>query len=276
MDELPQAILVEDEAGPPGNEPLDVAVPEPPPRSANWLDLLIVLAVAWSVELVLAVVLVVAAGGPDLSRVPLGLLAASLIGWAVTLSVAWLFVCRKYGKSFAEGFAVRGVAWWLVLASVAIGVVASVLATLILSALPEGESLMTKLAKQPMGLFVLIAIALVLPPLEELYYRGFLYPILASSFGALATWLLKSMGAAPTDERVGHVLGGIGAVVVVSIWFGAVHIAQLAGTWMGIPIVFTMGVIWTVMRHRTGSVVPGMVCHFSYNLGLVVITLVAG
>jgi len=153
MDELPQAILVEDEVGPPGNEPLDVVVPEPPPRSANWLDLLIVLAVAWSVELVLAVVLVVAAGGPDLSRVPLGLLAASLIGWAVTLSVAWLFVCRKYGKSFAEGFAVRGVAWWLVLASVAIGVVASVLATLILSALPEGESLMTKLAKQPMGLF---------------------------------------------------------------------------------------------------------------------------
>ena len=252
MDDLPTAIVVNDEAEtPPADDQMPHIEPDRPERSAYWVDLLIAVAIIWSVELALGLALVLAAGGPDLSRVPVGLLATSLLATGATVAVSWAFVCWKYGKSFSEGFAIARVPRRAVLWSIAVGAAAAVVASLILSAAPEGDSLMTKLMRRPDGLLVLVTIAILLPPFEEIYYRGFLYPVLAKH------------------------LGGVAAVVVVAIWFGAAHVGQLAGDWLGIPIVFTMGVIWTVMRHRSGSVVPGMVCHLTYNLGLVALTLLS-
>jgi len=249
MDDLPTAVVVNDQPEPTQDEPAPL-VPEEPKREPTWLDLLIAVGIIWSVELVLGVGLMLAAGGPDLWRVPFGLLAVALLGTGATVAVAWVFGCAKHGRGFREGFAIRPVSTRAWVWGLVIGVVASVLAAWILSFAPEGDSLVTKLAKQPEGMAVLVTIALVLPPFEELYYRGFLYPILA------------------------RYLGGAAAVAIVSVWFGFAHVGQLAGDWIGVPVVLTMGVVWTVMRHRTGSVVPGMVCHLAYNAGLVALSLV--
>ncbi len=243
MDQPPEPIALDAEAKPPGPPP---ALPA---ASPGWRDLLIAVAIIWAVELALGIALVIAAGGGDLSRMPLGLLAATVAGTAVTVTVSWVFACRKYGRPFAEGFSILRVSRRTVVWSVVLGAAAAVVAAIILSWAPEGDSLMTKLMRRPGGLAVLVVIALVLPPFEELYYRGFLYGVLARH------------------------LGGAGAVIVVAVWFGAAHVGQLAGDWIGVPIVFTMGFLWTVMRHRTGSLVPGILCHLAYNLGLVALSV---
>ena len=225
--------------------------PDEPKRSANWLDLVIAVAILWSIELLLAVVLLALAGGPDLSTIPLGLLAASLLSATVTFVVSWVFVCKRYGKPLAEGFAIAGVPRRTIAWSLALGVAGAVAAALLMGLMPEGDSLMTKLGRTPTGLVVLVTIAIALPPFEEIYYRGFIFPVLSRH------------------------LGGVAAILIVAGWFGAAHVGQLTGDWLGIPIVFTMGIIWTVQRHRTGSLVPSIVCHWTYNVCLIAMSMVS-
>ncbi|MFW6162013.1 MAG: CPBP family intramembrane glutamic endopeptidase [Planctomycetota bacterium] len=248
MDDLPPAIASDDSTAPsdgqlPGHHAAGLK------NSPDWRDLVIAVAVIWSVELALSVALAVLTGGGDLARVPLALLAATLVSTAVTFTMVYVLGCAKYGRSLREGFHIRSVALGPVLSGAAIGGLGALGAAFILSGAPQGDSVMTRLMEEPVGLAVLATIALVLPPFEEVYFRGFLYPILARH------------------------LGGAWAVGIVALWFGIAHVGQLAGSWIGIPVVFTMGLLWTLMRHKTGSLVPSLVSHMTYNLILVLLSL---
>jgi len=248
VDDRPPAIGSDDLTAPPEG-PIPAPHAAGPKDSPDWRDLVLAVVVIWTVELILSVALAVLTGGGDLARVPLALLAATLISTAVTFTMVYVFGCAKYGRSLREGFRIQSVALRSVLTSAGIGGVGALGAAFILSGAPQGDSVMTRLMEEPVGLAVLATIALVLPPFEEVYFRGFLYPILARH------------------------LGGAWAVGIVAVWFGIAHVGQLAGSWIGIPVVFTMGLLWTLMRHKTGSLVPSLVSHMTYNLVLVLLSL---
>jgi uncharacterized protein len=79
------------------------------------------------------------------------------------------------------------------------------------------------------------------PLLEELFFRGFLYPVLA--------------------RRAGVVF----AVGVTSITFSLIHAPQLARAWGPVLVVFIIGLVLTVVRAVTKSVAPGFLMHMAYN-----------
>jgi membrane protease YdiL (CAAX protease family) len=83
------------------------------------------------------------------------------------------------------------------------------------------------------------------PLMEELYFRGFLYPVLARRFGVV-------MG-----------------VVSTAIAFGLIHAAQLAFAWGLVLIIFLVGVVLTIVRARLRSVGASFVVHVAYNSTLV-------
>jgi len=95
----------------------------------------------------------------------------------------------------------------------------------------------------------MVALVLLVSPFEEVYYRAFI-------FGAL-------------KKMTGVVL----AVIIVTGWFTLVHVQQLWEDPIGIPCIMIMGATWTILRHRTGSLVPSIVSHWTYNTLLVVIAL---
>jgi membrane protease YdiL (CAAX protease family) len=64
-------------------------------------------------------------------------------------------------------------------------------------------------------------------------------------------------------------MGARWSVAVVSIWFGLVHVPQLAGDWVGVPVILAMSFIWTLQRQIYQSLVPSMVCHWIYNVCVV-------
>jgi hypothetical protein len=82
---------------------------------------------------------------------------------------------------------------------------------------------------------------LVAPLMEELFFRGFLYPVLA-----------RRMGMA-----VSIVLTGIG--------FALVHAQQLGHAWGPVLIIFLVGVVLTTARALAKSVAAGWLIHFAYN-----------
>lgn len=82
----------------------------------------------------------------------------------------------------------------------------------------------------------------IAPLMEELFFRGFLYPALARHLGV-----------------------GV-SVVLTAAGFALLHSAQLAAAWAPLLLLFIVGIVLTTLRARTGSVVPGFFVHVAYNL----------
>jgi uncharacterized protein len=91
----------------------------------------------------------------------------------------------------------------------------------------------------------------VAPFVEELFFRGFLYPV-------LARWL------------------GVGlAIVLTAIPFALLHSAQLGNAWGPLVVLFIVGVVLTTVRAVTRSVASSMLVHIGYNLTLFSLLFVA-
>jgi uncharacterized protein len=97
-----------------------------------------------------------------------------------------------------------------------------------------------------MSLGVLLA-----PVLEETIFRGYLYPVVARSFGVNA------------------------GIVVTGTLFGLLHASQLWGGWAQIVLLVVVGIVFTYARARTHTVVASYVLHVSYNSFLFLGFLVA-
>jgi membrane protease YdiL (CAAX protease family) len=85
---------------------------------------------------------------------------------------------------------------------------------------------------------------LVAPLMEELLFRGFLYP-------ALARWT-----------------GAAASVIITASAFTLLHGAQLGYSWAPLLLIFVVGLTLTVTRVRTNSVATCVIVHMTYNFVL--------
>jgi len=99
-----------------------------------------------------------------------------------------------------------------------------------------------ELFKNRTGAFLLMGMAVLLAPLvEETVFRGYLYPLFA-----------RSLGVAP-------------AVVITGVLFGFMHAPQLGWTLGLVSMLITVGIILTLARARTGTVLASFLLHLGYN-----------
>jgi CAAX protease family protein len=99
--------------------------------------------------------------------------------------------------------------------------------------------------KGPASGYVLAAFGVLVAPLvEELFFRGFLYPALARF----------------TGREI--------AIIITAAGFSLLHQDQLAHAWAPLAILFGVGVVLTVVRARTNSVATCVLLHMGYNLAL--------
>jgi len=89
------------------------------------------------------------------------------------------------------------------------------------------------------------------PFMEEVFFRGFLYPVLARRWGTVAGVALTALG------------------------FGLLHGLQLGFAWGPVFIIFLVGAALTIVRAVTGSVGASFVVHVAYNSTLSLLTFVA-
>ena len=105
---------------------------------------------------------------------------------------------------------------------------------------------------RPMDAYLTTAFAITFGPLmEELFFRGFLYPVLA--------------------RRIGVVLG----VIFTALPFGLLHLVQYGYAWGAVLVVFLVGVVLTAIRAVTGSVAASFLAHVGYNATLMILTAAA-
>jgi len=89
-------------------------------------------------------------------------------------------------------------------------------------------------------LLMLMAVTIA-PVFEETIFRGYIYPVLARSFGVGAS------------------------IVVTGTLFGLLHAVQLWGGWVQIGLMVVVGIVFTYVRSVTRTVVASYLLHLSYN-----------
>ncbi len=112
--------------------------------------------------------------------------------------------------------------------------------------LPIPKSLpMDKFFNDATGAYLMAVFGTTLAPLlEELFFRGMLYPLVRRSFGI-----------------------GVGVVITAGA-FAGIHVAQLGYAWGPLLSIFVVGVVFTVVRERTDSVAASFLVHCGYNATL--------
>ncbi len=104
---------------------------------------------------------------------------------------------------------------------------------------------------RPLDAYLTVAFAVTLGPLmEELFFRGFLYPVVARRLGAF--W----------------------GIVLTALPFGLMHYVQYR-SWSAVLIIVLVGVVLTTVRAVTKSVASSFLAHVGYNGTLMIIAAVA-
>lgn len=129
-----------------------------------------------------------------------------------------------------------------------VGVLLAFAVGLATSLLPIPKELpIEKYFADTLGTWMLAVFGVTVAPLmEELFFRGLLYPALARPLGI--RW----------------------SVVITSLLFALIHSSQLADAWAPLLLLFLVGLVLTTARVRTGSIIPGLLIHSAYNFTLFV------
>jgi membrane protease YdiL (CAAX protease family) len=162
------------------------------------------------------------------------------------------------------------------------------------------------------GILLMIAYGVLAAPLvEELFFRGLLYPALrrqllrvetlavagVSLFGISAipfVWsysrsgrlspygvlclalgvvlLLAARGVRHAPQEAGR-WASVAAIVITAAGFSLMHSAQLAGAWAPLLMLFLVGMVLTLVRVRLHSTAASWLVHMSYNATLFVLLL---
>jgi membrane protease YdiL (CAAX protease family) len=181
---------------------------------------------------------------------------ALTLAWApvdgvLTLAMVWLFACRRHRRSPLDALGLAPAPVPVMLGAAALGLVgAASFRALLGLGLGGGKTPMQQwvgaVTDRPAGGLLLLALVIAMAAIEEVYYRGFVFPAVAARWGSRRATLL------------------------VAGWFALVHVPQLWGNWVAVALVGAMGTAITLLRARTGSVLPGLAAHLVYNAALAV------
>jgi len=97
---------------------------------------------------------------------------------------------------------------------------------------------------RPSAVFLALFAILVAPFMEEIFFRGFLYP-------ALARWIGSAL-----------------SILVTTCLFTLLHGAQLGYSWAALVPIFIVGAALTITRAVTDSVATTVIIHMTYNFAL--------
>jgi membrane protease YdiL (CAAX protease family) len=221
-------------------------------------------------------------------------------------SASFVIFPLLWHRSFAEGVHWRREAvrrWW---APVLIGVVTSVSVQLLSNFLPIPKELpIDRFFTNPTGVWLIAVFGVtVAPAFEELAFRGFLMPSLATAWDSVAAKLGAGRQAGAWGDAAEHgVRDGmeewqaraavprpaslsafddpqwsrpavVFSILVTSVGFALLHGAQLAHSLAPLAVLFAVSVVLCLTRLRFHSLAASTLVHSTYNATIFVLLFV--
>ena len=188
----------------------------------------------------------------EIARVPLVIVAGQSLAYVLILAYMYVLVTRERRRP--DFLAAIHWNWPVNIAVyVLVGFALSLSLQLLARLLPIPKELpIDSFFKTPAEAWALAILSVTLAPLmEELFFRAFLYPVLARRLGLPV------------------------AVFVTALAFALLHGAQLMFAWGPVLVIFLVGTVLTMVRARTNSVAAGVLIHMAYNGTIAVAMFVA-
>lgn len=204
-------------------------------------------------------------------------LASQALAYALTLAVsAWVFP-YVWGLPFLQGIqwnflAARRYGYWIVAGGVLLSAVAQAAEHLV----PAPKTDVMDSLMNPHSGWLLMAFAVLLAPLtEEIAFRGFLLPALATAYD----WLALERSPAGLDRwqrsSMNSASALVFAAVVSSIPFALLHADQLSHAWGAVAVLYGVSLVLCFVRLRTHSLACSVLMHATYNFSLFAVILLA-
>ncbi len=178
----------------------------------------------------------------EIARIPLVVVAGQSLAYLLILAYMYVLVTRERRRpDFLAAI------HWNWPSSVAVYVLLGFALSLALQGLAHllpipKELPIDSFFRTPAEAWALGILSVTLAPLmEELFFRGFLYPVLARRLGLPAAVFLTALG------------------------FALLHGAQLMFSWGPVLVIFLVGFVLTMVRAKTNSVAAGVLIHMAYN-----------
>jgi uncharacterized protein len=180
----------------------------------------------------------------EVARVPLVMVAGQSLAYLLVLAYMYVLVTRERRRpDFLAALQWNWPSGTAVGAYLLTGVALSVGLQVLAHFLPIPKELpIDSFFRTPAEAWALSILSVTLAPLmEELFFRGFLYPVLARNLGVPLGVLITALG------------------------FAALHGAQLMFSWGPVLVIFLVGMVLTMVRAQQNSVAAGLLIHMAYN-----------
>ena len=244
----PVVVPVSSESFPPGQAAVALVVP-PDPAWNGWDVVRLIVITILSLFIGVFAVLFIARWKVypymplgEVARIPLVIVAGQSVAYLLILAYMYVLVTRERRRP--DFLAAIHWNWPSNMAVyILLGFVLSIGLQALAHFLPIPKELpIDDFFRTPAEAWALGILSITLAPLmEELFFRGFLYPVLA--------------------RRLGLPL----AVFFTALGFAALHGAQLQFSWGPVLVIFLVGVVLTMVRAKTNSVAAGVLIHMAYN-----------
>jgi membrane protease YdiL (CAAX protease family) len=235
----------------PAIQPLEIGRPAPDPAWNGWdvlrLTCLTIVALFAGIFIVLLIArfwMYPHRGLGEIARIPLIVVAGQSLAYLLILGYMYVLVTRERRRpDFLAAIHWNWPPRRVIAACLLGGVVLSVALQILAHFLPIPKELpIDSFFQTPAEAWALSILSVTLAPLmEELFFRGFLYPVLARSLGLPVAVFLTALG------------------------FAALHGMQLMFSWGPVLVIFLVGVVLTLVRAKTNSVASGVLIHMAYN-----------
>ncbi len=205
-------------------------------------------------------------------------LASQALAYALTLGVSIWGFPRLWEKPFWRGIHWNALVakrrwYWMVLT----GALVSAAAQTALHFIPSPDTTpFDGLIQTQHGAWLLAAFAVLLAPLtEEIAFRGFLLPALATAYDWLS--LERSpAGLRKWESSSAHSASAmVFAAIVSSVPFALLHASQLQDAWGPLGVLYGVSLMLSAVRIRTHSVACSTLVHATYNLSIFVVIFVS-
>jgi hypothetical protein len=198
-------------------------------------------------------------------KLQIALLATTYL---TTLLAAWFFFPRMWGRSFLDGIqwswaTARNQAGRLLALGLLVGMMMQVVARFITppKTLPIDEFFLT-----PMDAWLITLFGTVLAPMfEEICFRGFLLPAFAIAYDWLSLPRTEQARARWQATTTLSPAALIFSAVLTSLIFALLHTSQVAHLWNALLVLFSISLLLTWVRLKTGSVAASALVHGAYN-----------
>jgi len=201
----------------------------------------------------------------EVGSIPLVLITAEAVWYVLVLGCMYIVVTRvQHCSDF-----LAAIRWhWphrslmYVLAGVCLAVALEGIAQF----LPIPKNLpIDNMFRTPAEAWVLSIFSVTAAPLmEELYFRGFLYPVVARYAQMATAFMLKRWGAIQRDG-LGQNIAVPSAILFTALPFALMHGPQLRFSWGPVLDIFLVSLVLTIVRAKTNSVAAGVLIHMGYN-----------